>query len=85
MRMTSTHAVAAMKFKNEGKLCPELKIVDMQAKSLLMESVYLHETRDKRGKKRLFDMSMKYQFILTGLNVRVTRAEYMGEDYGGKS
>lgn len=85
MRMTSTHAIAAMKFKNEGKLCPELKIVDMQAKSLLMESVYLHETRDRREKKRLFDMSMKYQFVLTGLNVRVTRAEYMGEDYGGKN
>ncbi len=83
MKMTSTHAVSAMKFKNEGKLCPELKIIDMQTKSLLMESVYLHETRDRREKKRLFDMSMKYQFILTGLNVRVTRSEYMGEDYGG--
>ena len=85
MRMTSTHAVAAMSFKNEGTLCPELKIATMQTKPLLLESVYLQEMRDKRRKKRLFDMSMKYKFILTGLNVRVTRAEYMGEDYGGKS
>lgn len=85
MRMDSTHAIAAMKFKNEGAMPPELKIVEMQAKSLLMESVYLHETRNKREKKRIFDTSMKYKFILTGLNVRVTRAEYMGEDYGGNA
>lgn len=85
MKMTSTHAIAAMEFKNEGKLCPELKIVDMQAKSLLMKSIYLHETRNKWEEERLFDMSVKYHFILIGLNVRVTRAEYMGENYEGVS
>ena len=85
MKMTSTHAIAAMKFKNEGKLCPELKIVDMQAKSLLMKSTYLHETRNRWEEERLFDMSVKYHLILIGLNVRVSRSEYMGEDYGGKS
>ena len=83
MRVTSTHAVAAMKFKNEGKLCPELKIVDMQAKSLLMKNIHLHEARYRWEEERLFDMSVKYHFILIGLNVRVTRSEYMGEDYGG--
>lgn len=83
MKMTSTHAIAAMKFKNEGKLCPELKIVDMQAKYMLMKSIYLHETRNKWEEERLFDMSVKYHFILIGLNVRVTRTEYMGENYEG--
>ena len=83
MRIDSTHAVSAMKFKNEGKLCPELKIIDMQAKSLLMKSIYLHETRNRWEEERLFDMSVKYHFILIGLNVRVTRAEYMGENYEG--
>lgn len=83
MRIDSTHAVSAMKFKNDGKLCPELKIVDMQAKSLLMKSIYLHETRNKWEEERLFDMSVKYHFTLIGLNVRVTRTEYMGENYEG--
>ena len=48
-----------------------------------MKSIYLHETRNKWEEERLFDMSVKYHFILIGLNVRVTRSEYMGEDYGG--
>lgn len=85
MRMDSTHAIAAMKFKNEGAMPPELKIVDMQAKSLLMKSIYLHEGRYRWEEERLFGMSVKYHFILIGLNVRVTRAEYMGEDYGGNA
>ena len=62
MRMNSTHAVSAMRFKNHGELCPELKTVSVTIKPLLI------------------DMSLEYQFIVTGLNVRVTRAEYMGEE-----
>lgn len=85
MRIDSTHAVSAMRFKNIGELCPELKTVAVAAKPLLIDIVHQHEIKNKRIKKRLIDVSLKHQFILTGLNVRVARAEYMGEDYGGNA
>ena len=62
MRIDSPHAETAMRFKNHGEFCPELKTVSVTIKPLLI------------------DMSLEYQFIVTGLNLRVTRAEYMGEE-----
>ena len=85
MRIDSTHAVSAMRFRNIGELCPELKVVAVTTKPLLIDIDHQHEIKNKSRKKWLIDVSLKHQFILTGLNVRVTRAEYMGEDYGGKN
>ena len=85
MRMNSTHAVSAMRFKNHGELCPELKTVSVTIKPLLVDIDHLHEIKNKSRKKWLIDVSLKHQFVLTELNTRVTRSEYMGEDYVGNA
>ena len=81
MRIDSPHAETAMRVKNIGELCPELKIVAAAAKPLLIDIAHQNEIKSERIKKRLIDVSLEHQFILIGLNVRVTRAEYMGENY----
>ena len=85
MRMNSTHAVSAMRFKNHGEFCPEPKTVSVTIKPLLVDIDHQHEIGNRSREKWLVDVSLEHQFILAGLSVRVTRAEYMGEDYGGNA
>ena len=85
MRMNSTHAVSAMRFKNHEELRSEPKAVSVTVKPLLVDIDHQHEIKNKNSKKRMMDVSLEHQLILAGLIVRVTRVEYMGEDYGGNA
>ena len=69
----------------EDVLIDVRRITDTTDLPLLVDIDHLHEIKNKSRKKWLIDVSLKHQFVLTELNTRVTRSEYMGEDYGGNA